>query len=137
MFMPVKTDKPTNVFGAYGDELKKLLPSESVPEEFYSGHNPWSMIVAKWFFEGLPKGTLFIAKEGIHGEDVYKHVSSIMRSWEPKHEDKEAICAYLLSLWLERIDFPAPSKKPRDYSMDAAPGFVEVKGKGADDEPKH
>ena len=118
MFLPVVTTDLDNAFGCYGTALKKLLPPEPVPEEFYHRHNPWAKIVAMWFFEGLSKGTVFIAKEGIRGEDVFRHVGAILRSWEPKHEDKEATCAYLLSLWLERVEFPVVVKE-------------------TDDEPKH
>lgn len=30
-----------------------------------------------------------------------RHIQVIMRSFEPKHEHKEAACAYLFALWFE------------------------------------
>jgi hypothetical protein len=106
MFMPRVTTDAVRAFGAYGEELRSLLPGDDIPERFCDGTDPWCKVVQQWFFEGLPKGTVFFAKDGISGEAAYKHVASILRSWEPRHEDKEATCAYLLWLWMEKVEFP-------------------------------
>jgi hypothetical protein len=63
-------------------------------------------VVSRWFYEGLPKGTLFYAKDGINSEAAYRHVAAILRSFEPHHEDKVATCAYLLDLWMDKVEFP-------------------------------
>jgi hypothetical protein len=105
-FKPSNTlgDKP---YGVYGSELKSMLPPEPTPPVYRDNFNPWRRFVSKWFFEGLPAGTKFFAKEGIDGRDVFKHVSAVLRSYELAHEEKEAVCAYLLDLWLDRVEMGA------------------------------
>ncbi len=84
-----------------------LLPLwEKIPEEFKGG-NEWTEIVARWFFRGLPKGTEFVAKEGIDSTKAIRHVSACIGSFEPRHEHKEAGCGYLLSEFFERVEIPS------------------------------
>lgn len=101
-----------------------LLPySEDIPEEF-RGHSRtvWHDCFNHMFFgdgrdekkkhpleklaecaeEFDPK---FHMKEGIDGETAYRHLMACMRSFEPQHQHKEAGCAYLMSLWFEKIEW--------------------------------
>jgi len=105
VFLPMKVDGPTAAFGATGKELKAMTPS-SIPDEFRRRNTPWHRIVSTWFFSGLPADTDFFPKPAIDAKDAIAHVAAILRSFEPSHEDKEAICAYLLSLWFDKIDIP-------------------------------
>jgi len=92
---------------AFGGKISKLMPSyEKIPDEFKRSSSKWGRIVAEWFFSGLPKGTEFIAKDGIDRAKALRHVKAILGSFEPKHEHKEAGCAYLLSLWFDDVKVP-------------------------------
>jgi hypothetical protein len=78
-----------------------FLPAwDAIPDEFKHDRNPWSTVATRWFFEGLPKG-LLVAKPGISQNDAIAHLSTVLRSFEPKHEHKKAGAAYLMSLWFE------------------------------------
>ena len=77
------------------------LPAwNDIPEEFLRRKSKWCAVASRWFFEGLPEGYL-VAKPGIDGDKALAHLSTVLRSFEPKHEHKEAGAAYLLSLWFE------------------------------------
>jgi hypothetical protein len=99
-----KFSKPQEVNGlnlAFGGDMKKLLPPMSkIPMEFQESRTEWNRLVSKWFFGGL-KSFDCEPKDGIDKQAAMKHVAAILRSWEPKHEHKEAGCAYLLSLWFK------------------------------------
>lgn len=107
---PQPVDQVTMVFG--GGAMKLLPPWSEIPDEFKSRHNKWSKTISKWFFSGLPKETQFVAKDGIDGKDALRHIGTCMRSWEPKHEHKEAGCAYLLSLWFDDVIIPESKATP-------------------------
>jgi hypothetical protein len=57
-------------------------------------------LVSDRFFLGL-KDVKLIPKEGIDPDAAWRHVSTIIGSWEPKHEHKEAAAAWLLARWFE------------------------------------
>lgn len=85
--------------------MKEFLPAEEeIPEEFwrYPG-TKWNQLTSTWFFEGL-KGQ-FVPKPGIDLKAALGHLKTIMVSFDPKHEHKEAGVSYLMSLWFE--DFKA------------------------------
>ena len=83
---------PTTVTGV-------LLPARAdVPEEFRRDRSPWCRVVGRWFFRGLNG---FAVREGIDRTTALRHLKACMGSWEPKHEDKTAGVAYLMSLWCD------------------------------------
>ena len=76
-----------------------LLPLRSeIPDEFRSLQSPWCQIVSRMFFMGgkFPK-----TKHGIDEQMARRHITAVLRSFEPKHEHKEGGAAYLMSLWFE------------------------------------
>lgn len=96
---PKAVDRITALVGA--TSVEGLLPPwESIPEAFRRGRDPWCKAVHKWFFEGLKKGALR-ARDGVDQGAALAHCSSIMRSFEPRHEHKIAGVAFLCSLWFE------------------------------------
>ena len=107
-----------NLEMAFGGDMGKLLPSmKDIPAEFYMfGTAKECEIISEWFFEGLPKETKFIPKNGIDEKIALRHIIAILKSWEPKHEHKMAACAYLLNLWFEDIRFQ--EKKSNDITID-------------------
>ena len=90
---------------AFGGDINKLMPKyEDIPKEFHMcSSNKWNQLFNQWFFQGLPKGTDFIPKEGIDATLALKHIMAIMRSYQPKHEHMEAAVSYLMSLWFKDV----------------------------------
>jgi hypothetical protein len=79
-----------------------LMPSmESIPEEFHS-RSSWNKLISEWFFRGLNNISV-VPAEGIDENNALRHVKCIMGSFEPKHEHKEAACAYLMSQWFKSV----------------------------------
>ena len=80
----------------------KLLPKRSeVPEEFdFMGGSKWNKLFTDMFFVGLEDLDL-VPKEGVDPDAAFKCVRAHMGSWEPKHEDKEAGVAFMMSVLFE------------------------------------
>ncbi|MDF2652127.1 MAG: hypothetical protein K0Q73_7932 [Paenibacillus sp.] len=91
---------------AFGGDIKKLLPPwEEIPNDFGIGkRNKWNEVVGTWFFRGL-KNAQWKPKEGVDTKMALRHIGAILGSWEPKHEHKEAGCAYLLSKFFEDVTY--------------------------------
>jgi len=94
---------PELVFGT-----TKLLPKRSeVPEEFdYRGGSIWNKLFTDMFFCGLEELDI-TPKEGVDVNAALKCVKAHMGSWEPKHEDKEAGVAYMMSILFEDATWTA------------------------------
>jgi hypothetical protein len=110
---PAKWNKPMEVadvdmaFGGGGKVLADLLPPwEIIPEDFRDDRNDgrkWNRVVSAWFYKGLSKDTSFDVKEGIDPQIAFRHLKTVMGSFDPKHEHKTAGVAWLLSLWFTDI----------------------------------
>lgn len=97
-WLPMEIDAATLAFPA---SVSHLMPAyKEIPQEFYRSRSKWNALVTDWFFCGLEELKLK-PKPGIDEQKALRHISAIMRSFEPKHEHKEAACAYLMSLWFE------------------------------------
>lgn len=79
-----------------------LLPDfKSLPDEFMKWHtNPWCDTVEQLFFNG---GDMPPLKDGISKAMAVRHLSTVLRSFEPQHEHKIAGAGYLLSLWCKEL----------------------------------
>lgn len=99
MRKPIKLLAVETAFG--GRAMDILPPMSEIPEEFHKG-NKWTRLAAQWFFGGLH--TMPPVKEGFDAADVQANLQTALRSFEPKHEHKEAGVGYLMSLWLEDGD---------------------------------
>lgn len=78
----------------------KELLAEAKERGFYNGRTPYNKLFSSLFYSG---GKVKF-KKGVDEEfksKVWKYCRSFMSSWEPKHEEKEAICALLMSEILE------------------------------------
>lgn len=96
-----------SIDGVFPTTIEGFLPPMSeIPEEFKRSHTEWNKLFSRWFYSGLPKGTEFVPREGINRDEAIRHIRYCMKSFEPKHEHKEAGVAYLLSLWFERVEIP-------------------------------
>jgi hypothetical protein len=43
----------------------------------------------------------FVVREGVDAKAAWRHCAALLRSFEPKHEHKEAGVAYLMSQYFE------------------------------------
>ena len=101
--MSIKPVEVTDAELAWG-KIKGLLPDrKDIPEEFYNDSNDWTRIISIWFFDGLPLDAEVKPKDDIDISMAVRHISAILKSYEPKHEDKVAGCAYLLSEFFEEF----------------------------------
>lgn len=89
-----------------GGALERMPAYKDIPKAFTQMHNPWCQIASRWFFDGLPKGTVFKPKPGVDTDKALRHIACILRSFEPSHEHKEAGCAFLLAEWFDSIEMP-------------------------------
>ena len=96
--LPQDIDEITRVFPA---SVKHLMPPmDEIPEEYQRGRTEWNRLVNEWFFCGIHDLQL-APKPGIDKAKALRHIKTIMGSYEPKHEHKEAACAYLFALWFD------------------------------------
>lgn len=101
-------DNITRVDVAFGN-ITHMPKYSDVPEEFKRSSNPYADAVSSWFFNGA-KGhkngieigdKIFTAKPGVNATQALAAIKSVLGSFEPKHEHKEAACAYMLSEWFD------------------------------------
>jgi len=94
-----------------GGNIEELLPPmQDIPSEFgIMKPNKWSRFISDWFFCGIEDVKL-APKDGVDPVRAIRHIKAIMSSFEPKHEHKEAGCAYLMSLWFDDVQYKTSSK---------------------------
>lgn len=99
---PVDIDRVTQVFPA---RIMHLLPPyEVIPPEFKNWNNQtkWNRFISGIFFGGIDRKSIkLIPKPDIDPQKAWTVISTILGSFDPKHEHKEAGTAYLMSLWFE------------------------------------
>lgn len=85
---------------AFGN-VSWLPPWSEIPEQFKRGHTPENKLVGQWFFNGLTEQDVATLqpRDGVEKERALAACSACLRSYEPKHEHKEAGVAYLLNQW--------------------------------------
>lgn len=73
---------------------------EATARKFYKGDTPYNRLFSKLFFNG---GKVEFKKDlpGDFKINAWSYCRAFMGSFEPKHEEKEAICAMLMSELLE------------------------------------
>jgi hypothetical protein len=82
------------------DLTNKDLLAEAKERGFYNGHTPYNKLFSTLFYSG---GKVKF-KENVDKDFIKKawgYCRFFMGSWSPKHEEKEAICALLMSETLE------------------------------------
>lgn len=102
MIKPIIVSDLDTVFDG---KIEILLPQyDQIPDEFKNNKSKWNKVVSDWFFFGL-KNCNWIPKEGIETKLALRHIMAILSSFEPKHEHKEAGCAYLLSKFFNDVTY--------------------------------
>lgn len=94
-----KLDRIDVVFG----NAKHLPPFASIPERFCHHSDPYARFVSDWFFQGRTLEDLKRLKEraGVDRARALAAVRAALASFAPKHEHKEAGCAFMLHEWFE------------------------------------
>jgi len=78
----------------------KTLLQEAKDRGFYYKSTPYNQLFSSLFFNG---GKV-VFKEGLDEsfkKKAWAYCRAFMQSWEPSHEDKDAICALIMSELLE------------------------------------
>ena len=97
---PIKVSAVDQVFG--GNVHNILPPMSEIPDEFSRQGHPWVRWQRDWFYKGLTRYP--VPKDGIDLRIAMSNLACVQRSFEPKHEHKEAGVAYLASLWFKSPD---------------------------------
>lgn len=110
--VPQEIDDLTKAFPAH--VIGSLMPyMHEIPQDFQEEtkvSRSWYLFIGGWQVRGLGEGTGFVGvilapavKEAELGEQAFAHLGTLLRSYEPKHQHKEAAVAWLASLWFERV----------------------------------
>lgn len=109
-----KWAQPTRLSDAdvlFPGKVSHLMPAYTdIADDFKGWHSPWNRFASHWFFLGMADAK-FTPKPGVAMADALRHLRSIISSFEPSHEHKEAAVGYLASLWFERIEYTARGEK--------------------------
>lgn len=81
-----------------------LPPVEDIPKEFF-GVNKWTRLADLCFAGTPPDGTLVTTKPTLDYALVVRQLKVCLGSFEPKHENKIAGVAYLMSLFFTDVEF--------------------------------
>lgn len=73
----------------------------AVPAEFNRYNNPWCEAASSLFFHG---GEVKVTKAANpeQAAAMLRYLKTWMGSFEPRHEEKEAVCGWLLSLMMDK-----------------------------------
>lgn len=86
---------------AFPCNVRELMPKwEDIPKEFRDSNSrsQWNRFMSDWFYSGLESYDLK-PRDGVDVAKALRHLRTILGSFEPKHEHKEAAVAYLASQW--------------------------------------
>ena len=99
-YLPIEINDVDTAFCSKAMQI--LLPYDAIPDEFKRASNPWVKWSGDWFFKGLDRYP--VANDGIDLSLAMRNLNAVQRSFELKHEHKEACVAYLASLWFSSQD---------------------------------
>lgn len=106
---------------AFPARVEHLMPKYAdIPDDFKRGRTKWNELFSKWFYSGV-KGLQFVRKPGVDDETTEKalrQIRCVMRSYEPKHEHKEAAVAYMLSRFFDDYSLNKSGKIDRGHYIE-------------------
>lgn len=110
----MKPVEVSDVLLAFPGDVKHLIPPQKeIPERFWTQVNDWTYrLFNDMFFHGLRPGVKFYARPDIDARMAVRHIQAVMRSFEPKHEHKEAACRYLMDLWFSKVEWEPIEVQP-------------------------
>jgi len=96
------------ISAAFGADLADYPKYEDIPEQFRRGNTPFNKAVSGLFFKGgrLEDYGLRL-KAGTDRGAFFLALRALIGSFAPKHELKDATCAWLLSEYAEQVKDPA------------------------------
>jgi hypothetical protein len=78
------------------------MPAYSEIAKEYDRNNKWgNHLFNDWFFCGIKSVDGLVPREGIDKTKALRQIRAVMGSYEPKHEHKEAACAFLFDKWFD------------------------------------
>ncbi|OCJ12503.1 hypothetical protein A6U86_05630 [Rhizobium sp. AC27/96] len=92
-------DALSATWGARGPDYPSR---EAIPDQFYGGNTPYNRVFSTLFFKGGSLEQFGIRiKDGIDRAQAMMAIRSLLCSFDPKHEIKEATVAWALSEWCD------------------------------------
>lgn len=103
---PFTPQEVSDVLLAFPASTKHLMPS---PMDLAVARADWAFPMWERFasavFSGrVPTDARIYLHEGIDGEQAWRHIRAILRSYEPKHENKMAAVATLAMAWFQCVE---------------------------------
>lgn len=93
----------SDVLFAFPGDVLHLMPEYTIiPAEFCNINHTteWNQFIFHWLMRGNPFDAWDLhIRPGVDGQLAIRHLATIGRSYQPKHEHKEAAMAWLLSRW--------------------------------------
>lgn len=103
--MTDKFSQPHEIDGAtaaFPGRVDHLIPPYAEIREKYGYARTWgNRLFNDWFFSGIKSVDGLVPREGIDKAKALRHIATVMRSFDPKHEHKEAGCAFLFDKWFD------------------------------------
>lgn len=100
-------DKVDVVFS--GQKALEIMPKmKDIPKDF-PNRRKWGQVMNDWFFNGL-KNAKWTPKAGVDQGKALAAIATVMRSFAPKHEHKQAAVAFMLSEWFEDVTYETAKK---------------------------
>jgi hypothetical protein len=90
-----------------------VLPKyEDTPEKFKDRNHELTEVARRLFFDG-GKNWKFYPKKGVDAEKAWRMIVACLRSFQPKHEHKEAGVAYLMDTFFDKVERIEPEETTR------------------------
>jgi hypothetical protein len=83
------------------NNIKELV--KATPEEFHNRRNEWNHLAETLFYKGGTLGGETNYKNPDVSEGQARFIHACLKSWDFKHEHKQAVCGWLLSLMLKEV----------------------------------
>lgn len=96
----------SDVLMAFPGDIGHLIPDPmAIPDEFWeSSGNDWVEFIGRWFASGLTADTRAFLAQDIDGNTAFRHLKTVLGSYQPKHEHKSAGLAFLCSRWFHGVE---------------------------------
>lgn len=108
-YWPIEID---DVLYAFPADVEFLMPAwEDIPDEYKNERHRLHGIVSNFIFTGQTSPTLrFSPRTDIDYQVSARHLSAVARSFQPKHQHKEAALTLLFDLWFPELGEPGESE---------------------------
>lgn len=103
----LKIPDVTKLDMAFGARAMEIMPAmKDIPKDF-PNRRKWKEVMGHWFFCGI-KNAKWTPKPGVDQGKALAAIRTVLGSFDPKHEHKEAAVAYMLSEWFEDVTYDKP-----------------------------